>query len=325
MAKVKADWIKQAKALGLDITEKSTVANIKAAIEAASGKENKPAKREAEVAKAGKRSAKVAKESEAEEVRKEKAAKRKDGEAEEVKPKKGPIPVTRPRIDRRSKKYQTASKKISDKDYGLKDALATVVETSTTKFDSTVELHLRLDVDPKIADQNIRDSIVLPNGTGKSIKVAVFAEADDHEAATKAGADIVGEDDLLENIKAGKIDFDLLIATPKVMAKLGQLAKVLGPKGLMPNPKSGTVTTNVAKAVTEAKAGKIEYRVDTQGIIHTSIGKVSFGADKLLQNAEALLDSVKGNKPASLKNTLIVSVYVTTTMGPSIKINLSTS
>jgi len=323
MAKLKADWIKEAKALGLEVNVKSTVAELKSAIEDTGVVKQKGTDtREAEVAKAGKRSAKSTRESETETSRKEKASKQDKDETGEVKPKKGPIPITRPVLERRSKKYRAAFVRRGEQEKPLVDAIKASIDTSTTNFDGTIEMHIRLSVDPKQADQNIRDSIVLPNGTGKTVRIAVLAESEDHSAAKDAGADIVGEDDLLETIKAGNIDFDVLVATPKVMAKLGQLAKILGPKGLMPNPKSGTVTNDVAKAVIEAKSGKIEYRVDGQGIIHSPIGKVSFGPEKLTQNAETLLESIKTNKPASIKDTYIISVFVTSTMGPSVKVQM---
>ncbi|MDQ2972912.1 MAG: 50S ribosomal protein L1 [bacterium] len=209
------------------------------------------------------------------------------------------------------------------KEYTLAEAIDLAIKTSTTKFDSTVELHVRLSVDPRQADQNIRDQIVLPEGTGKKVRVAVFAEAEDAKEAKAAGADIAGDDDFLALLEKGKIDFDVLIATPKVMAKLGKYARVLGPKGLMPNPKSGTVTPNVAKAVSEAKAGRVEFRVDSNGIIHVGAGKVSFGAEKLNKNLAALFASIKSAKPSSVKSTYVKSIYLTTSMGPSIRIQSS--
>ncbi|MDQ3123505.1 MAG: 50S ribosomal protein L1, partial [bacterium] len=209
------------------------------------------------------------------------------------------------------------------KEYSLKEALELATKTSITKFDATVELHINLNVDPRQADQNIRDSLVLPSGTGKNIRVAVLAETDDATKAKKAGADIVGNEDLLKKIEKGVIEFDTLVATPNLMASLGKYARVLGPKGLMPNPKSGTVTTDVAKAVEQAKAGRVEYRVDSTGIVHLGVGKVSFGADKLLANAQAVFASIKTNKPNSLKGNYVKTITISSTMGPGIKVIIS--
>jgi large subunit ribosomal protein L1 len=180
-----------------------------------------------------------------------------------------------------------------------------------------------LAVDPKQADQNIRQSVVLPAGTGKTLRIAVFGEADDIAKAKKAGADIAAGDEFLQQLDKGTIDFDILIATPAMMSKLGKYARVLGPQGLMPNPKSGTVTNNIEKAVAEAKGGRIEYRVDSTGIVHVACGKISFGKDKLSQNCKAVLSSIKSAKPASIKGNYVNSLYLTTTMGPSILVNTS--
>ncbi|MBW3569004.1 50S ribosomal protein L1 [Candidatus Parcubacteria bacterium] len=224
-------------------------------------------------------------------------------------------------MERRGKKYREAAKAIErNKLYSLPEAIDLAIKSATTKFDSTIELHVRLNVDPKQADQNIRDNVVLPAGTGKTLRVAVLAEEDDAKKALKAGADKAGNEDLLAEIAKEQLDFDVLIATPNLMVKLAKHARVLGPRGLMPNPKSGTVTADVTKAVEQSKAGKIEYRVDSTGIIHAGAGKVSFGAQKLQTNLEAVLDSIKQNKPSSIKGAFINSAYVTTTMGPSIKI-----
>lgn len=279
---------------------------------------------EPKTAKAGKRSAKAI--AEADELAEKEARKERIAAGEEPDPaeevKKGPVPKVRPLIERRSKAYQKAHETIDqNKDYTLKEAIEAVIKTSTVKFDATAELHVNLNVDPKHADQNIRDSLVLPNGTGKTVRVAVFAPADLHEAAKKAGADVVGEDDFLEQLKKEEINFDVLVATPEVMAKLGKFAKLLGPKGLMPNPKSGTVTKDVSTAVKEAKAGRVEYRVDEQGIIHLGFGKLSFGLDKLVQNAEEIMESVRNNKPNSIKGSYISTIHVTSSMGPSIKVS----
>jgi large subunit ribosomal protein L1 len=278
-------------------------------------------KTEKPLAKAGKKSAKALKETEAKAEKEERKAAKAD-EAPAEKPKKAHKPA-RSRLERRAKGYRKVAELIDkDKQYSLAEAMDLATKTSPVKFDATVELHMNLGVDPKQADQNIRDMVVLPAGTGKTVKIAVFAEADDVAKAKKAGADIAGSDEFLQQLDKGVIDFDILIATPMVMAKLGKYAKVLGPKGLMPNPKSGTVSADVTKAVTEAKAGRVEYRVDSTGIIHLGIGKVSFGKEKLLQNAEAVVASVRSNKPASIKGTFINAVHVTTSMGPGIKVTI---
>jgi len=274
------------------------------------------------VAKAGKRSAKAIAEKEEVEAKEErkKAAKEVD---EDEKPKL-PVKATRTRIERAGKKLREATKLIDkSKDYSLVEALDVIGKTATTKFDSTVELHINLNVDPKHADQNVRDNVVLPHGTGRTVRVAVFADADLHGAAKKAGADIVGADDFLQQLDKEVIDFDVLIATPLTMAKLGKYARLLGPKGLMPNPKSGTVTLDVEKAVTLAKAGKVEYRVDSNGIVHIGVGKVSFGSEKLKENIDTLLASIKAAKPASVKSSYVKAIHMTTTMGPSIRIATS--
>ncbi|MBR3135289.1 50S ribosomal protein L1 [Candidatus Saccharibacteria bacterium] len=224
-------------------------------------------------------------------------------------------------MERRGKKYQEAAKKIEKgKVYSLADALKLAVETSTTKFPGTVEAHVRLGVDPRQADQNIRTTVVLPNGNGKTVRVAVFAPLDEAKKAAAAGADIAEDEEFLKRLDKGEIDFDVLISTPQYMPKLGKYARTLGPKGLMPNPKAGTVTTDIEKAVKEAKAGKVEYRVDKQSIVHIGLGKTDFGAEKLLENANVFFESLKGQKPASIKGAYVKSAYITTTMGPSIQI-----
>ncbi len=271
-------------------------------------------------AKSGKKSKKHIEEVKAEEERQARKAERAAEEAALDKP-KGAKPVTRPLIERRGKKYQEAHKLVEKgKIYNLKDAMELAIKTSPVKFDATVEAHVRLGVDPRQADQNIRTTLVLPNGNGKTVRVAVFAPLDVCKAAKAAGADIAEDEEFLKQLEKGTIDFDVLIATPAYMPKLGKFARLLGPKGLMPNPKAGTVTADVEKAVKEAKAGKVEYRVDKQAIVHIGLGKVSFGADKLLENAQAFFESLKAQKPASLKGSYVKSVYLTTTMGPSIEI-----
>ena len=270
-------------------------------------------------AKSGKKSKKHIEEVKAEEERQERKAERKA--AETVEKPKGAKPIVRPLIERRGKKYQEAAKLVEKgKIYNLKEAIELAIKTNPAKFDASVEVHARLGVDPRQADQNIRTTIVLPNGNGKTVRVAVFAPADVCKAAKAAGADIAEDEEFLKKLEKGEINFDVLISTPAYMPKLGKFARVLGPKGLMPNPKAGTVTMDVEKAVKESKAGKVEYRVDKQSIVHIGIGKVSFGADKLLENANTFFDSLKAQKPASLKGSYVKSVFITTTMGPSIAI-----
>lgn len=327
MAKKKAELLEEAKKLGLEVTEKNTIAEINALIAGMSqtpvdpiekgdteiaqkGEEiqQEEAKEEGKLAKAGKRSAKGIKEAE-EKV--EKIERQKSGEAKDeapAKPKKIVKPA-RSRLERRAKGYRKSTELIDkSKEYSLKEALELAPKTSHVKFDATVELHVRLNVDPKQADQNIRDSVVLPAGSGKTVTVATVSEDDES---------------ILAKLDKEQIDFDVLIATPSVMPKLAKYARLLGPKGLMPNPKSGTVTTDLKKAAEQAKSGKIEYRVDSTGIIHVAIGKVGFGAEKLNGNARAVLDSIKQNKPASVKGIYVQSISATTSMGPSIKITNS--
>lgn len=283
--------------------------------------EEQPKEEKKTAAKAGKRSEKGL--SEAKE-KAEKIESQKSSDDEQEKPAakaKAPQKPPRSKLERRGKKYKDAVKTIDKtKQYSLKEAVDLAAKSSTTKFDSTLEMHVRLNVDPKQADQNIRDSVVLPSGTGKTVRIAVYSDDQNVEKAKKAGADIAGSDDFLADLDKEKIDFDILIATPNVMQKLAKYARLLGPKGLMPNPKSGTVTADVEKAIQQAKAGKIEYRVDSYGIIHSPIGKASFGADRLLKNAEALLASIKQNKPSSIKGSFVVSITVASTMGPGVKI-----
>lgn len=271
-------------------------------------------------AKSGKKSKKHVEEVKAEEERQARKQERKAEELAGEKP-KGATPVTRPRIERRGRKYQEAAKLVEKgKVYTLKDAIELAIKTNPAKFDASVEVHTRLGVDPRQADQNIRTTMVLPNGNGKTVRVAVFAPLDICKAAKAAGADIAEDEEFLKQLEKGTINFDVLISTPQYMPKLGKFARLLGPKGLMPNPKAGTVTTDVEKAVKESKAGKVEYRVDKQSIVHIGVGKVSFGTDKLIENANAFFDSLKAQKPASLKGSYVKSVFITTTMGPSIEV-----
>lgn len=221
------------------------------------------------------------------------------------------------------KKYLESAKLVDRATlYDPAEALDLAVKTSSAKFDETVEIHVRLGVDSRHADQQVRGAVVLPNGTGKKVRVAVFAKGDAADAAATAGAEIVGAEDLVAKIQGeGFLDFDVAIAAPNMMGLVGRLGKVLGPRGLMPSPKAGTVTPDVAKAVEEAKAGKIEYRLDKTNIIHCPIGKVSFGAEKLQENYKTLLDAINKAKPASSKGQYIRSCVVATTMGPGVRIN----
>ncbi len=221
------------------------------------------------------------------------------------------------------KKYVDSAKLIDKtKLYETQEALEVAIKTATAKFDETVEVHVRLGVDSRHADQQVRGAVVLPNGTGKTVRVAVFAKGDDAEAAIAAGAEVVGAEDLVAKIQGeGFMDFDVAIATPNMMGLVGRLGKVLGPRGLMPSPKAGTVTPDVAKAVTEAKAGKIEYRLDKTNIIHCPIGKASFGVEKLQENFTVLLDAIVKAKPEATKGQYIRSCAVAATMGPGVKIN----
>ena len=220
------------------------------------------------------------------------------------------------------KKYVDSQKLVDRSNlYDIGEALDLAVKTGKAKFDETVEVHVKLGVDSRHADQQVRGAVVLPHGTGKTVRVLVFAKADKAQAATDAGADYVGAEELVSKIQGGWMDFDVVVASPDMMCVVGRLGKVLGPRGLMPNPKAGTVTPDVAKAVTDAKAGKIEYRLDKTNIIHCPIGKVSFGAEKLKENFDTLLNAIVRAKPAASKGQYIRSCVVASTMGPGIKIN----
>ena len=220
------------------------------------------------------------------------------------------------------KKFTDSAKLIDRANlYTTKEALDLVAQTAKAKFDETVEVHVRLGVDSRHADQQVRGAVILPNGTGKDVRVAVFAKGDLAKAAEEAGADVVGDADLVQKIQGGWMEFDVAIASPDMMGFVGRLGKVLGPRGLMPSPKAGTVTPNVAQAVKEAKAGKIEYRLDKTNIIHCPIGKVSFGTDKLMENFNALLDAIIKAKPEAAKGQYIKSCAVASTMGPGVRIN----
>lgn len=323
----KQELLEKAKGLGLEVTEKNTIAEIELAIlEGIKDSSKKAVEKEAEeiveaedkktgVAKAGKRSAKAIAEQE-EKIAKEE---RKNSDEEEPAKPKVTVKPARSRLERRGKNYKKASELVEkNKVYNLKEAIELALKTNPAKFDASVEVHTRLGVDPRQADQNLRDTVKLPAGTGKKVRVAVFADLDDVAKAKAAGADIAGSDEFLQQLDRGEFNFDILVSTPAMMAKLGKYAKTLGPKGLMPNPKSGTVTPDVAKAVEEAKAGRVEYRVDSTGIVHVGVGKVSFGAEKIEQNIRAVFASLKAAKPSSLKGNYVKSIYLSTSMGPSI-------
>src|SRR5690349_24155399 len=224
-------------------------------------------------------------------------------------------------MSKAGKKFVAAQKQVEDRDYTLADAMGLLKKVHYVKFNETVEVHMRLGVDPKHADQMVRGTVVLPHGLGKSKKVCVIASGDKLKEAEQAGAEVVGGEDIVEKINGGWTDFEACIATPDMMRSVGRLGKVLGPRGLMPNPKTGTVTTDIAKAVREVKAGKVEFRVDKTGIVHAPIGKSSFATDKLVANAHALVDSVVKAKPSAAKGKYLKSVTVSSTMGPGVRID----
>lgn len=335
MAKTKADLLEEAKMLGLTLDAKSTIADITKAIKDASAavilSDNEESSKEneedlsttsqddtkaAKVAKAGKRSAKGLEQAEEKAEKIEHQHHREEEAAEEAEKPKQAVKPTRTRLERRSKGFRKSAGLVEKgKVYSLKEAVELAQKTSSVKFDASVELHINLGVDPRQADQNIRASLVLPAGTGKTVRVAVFADE------PVRNADISGVDKIIAELEKGAINFDTLISTPANMPKLGKYARLLGPRGLMPNPKSGTVTTDLAKAVNDSKAGRVEYRVDSTGIVHVAIGKVSFTTDQLAQNADAVMNSIKSAKPSSIKGTYIKAVHLATTMGPSITIN----
>ncbi|MDQ5914093.1 MAG: ribosomal protein [Patescibacteria group bacterium] len=325
MAK-KSELLEQAAKLNLELTEKNTIAEIEAAIEdaekTASEVSDEEQSEEPKLAKAGKRSAKAIKEAEAKAEKEEHKEKLASGEIQEENTKRGPKPVTRSKLERRSKKYKEVYKLIEvDKTYTVSEAVELLPKLNIAKFEGSAELHIKLGVDPKHADQNIRGTVILPHGTGKTKTVAVFAPADMHKAAKDAGADIVGEETLLEQLDKEIVNFEVLISTPQLMAKLSKYARLLGPKGLMPNPKTGTVAVDVAKAVSEAKAGKVEYRVDKQGIIHLGVGKLNFKASQLAENIDIVLRAIREAKPASVKGEYIQNITLAPTMGPGLKVD----
>jgi large subunit ribosomal protein L1 len=227
-------------------------------------------------------------------------------------------------MPKRGRKYREAAEKIDrTKLYERDDAIALIKDTVTTKFDPTVELHIRLGVDPRHADQQVREVVVLPNGLGKTVRVLVFAEGEDARLATEAGADIIADAEVIKKIQGGWVDFDVAIAVPAMMGQVGRLGRILGPRGLMPNPRAGTVAPgpDLPRLIDEAKAGRVEFRVDRTANIHTPIGKASFSQEALVENLQAVLDSVKRARPASTKGTYIRSVTLANTMGPPIKID----
>lgn len=336
MAKTKAELLEEATALGIVVDAKAKVAEIQALINNKQMTNEAPAPSDSDdvsedaseegsaeapapkVAKAGKRSAKALEEAEEKVAKEERKASAAD---EEEKP-KGPVAITRSRLDRRAKGFRKSAELLeADKQYKLEEAVSLAKKTSHVKFDATVEMHIRLGVNPRHADQNIRDSLVLPSGTGKTIRIAVLTE--DIATAKAAGADIIGTDAVFAELDKGTLNFDILISTPQLMAKLGKYARTLGPRGLMPNPKSGTVTNDIDKAIAEAKAGRVEYRVDTTGIVHLGVGKVSFTEAQLLKNIQAVIASIKANKPQSVKGTYFRAAHLTTSMGPSVALELA--
>ena len=221
-----------------------------------------------------------------------------------------------------AKKYAQASEVVKQKSYDIENGIETLLSLPKAKFDETVELHVRLGVDGRQADQQVRGVCVLPHGTGKSLKVLVIAKGDKADDAVKAGADYVGAEEIVAKIQGGWLDFDVCITTPDMMGVVGRVARVLGPKGLMPNPKSGTVTMDVAKAITDAKAGKVEYRLDKTNNVHVIIGKVSFGKEKLVENFNTIIEALVKAKPAAAKGQYLKNVSIASTMGPGIKINV---
>jgi large subunit ribosomal protein L1 len=226
-------------------------------------------------------------------------------------------------MKKHSKRIKSLKELINNESYQIEDAVSLLKKMGTAKFIESAEAHISLNIDPKYANQQLRTSIVLPNGTGKNLKIAVFTEADEVEEVLKMGATIAGSDDLLEEMSSGKLDFDLLITTPQLMPKLAKLGRVLGPKGLMPSPKSGTVTQNLNETINEFKKGKLEYRADKTGIVHLSFGKMNFSEEQLKENLLAVFDSIEKNKPSGVKGRYFKSFYICTTMSPSISLELN--
>lgn len=321
----KSELLEQAKELQIKVSEKNTIAEIQSAIDATNSKVTSV--KQPKLAKSGKHSAKGLKESAEKQSKIERqhsSTAEDELNKETAKPAKKLIKPTRTKLERRSKKYRSVAKLIEQsKEYSLQEALDIAIKTNPSKFNASVEIHIKLGVDPRQADQNIRGTVTLPAGSGKNVRVAVFGDLDDVKKAKDSGADIAGNDEFLQQLDKEILNFDVLISTPQMMSKLGKYARLLGPKGLMPNPKSGTVTKDIALAVKEAKAGKVEYRVDSTGIIHLSVGKTNFKSADLLANTSAIIGVIKSAKPSSIKGSYLQSVFVTTTMGPSIKVNHS--
>ena len=277
----------------------------------------------AKVAKAGRRSAKAIAETEQKLAKEERKIAQKDNSLVKEDATNASAKKTRSLLERRAKSYREKISLIDQtKNYSLEEAAKLIGSTSPVKFDATVELHIRLGVDPKQAEQNIRDNVLLPAGSGRAVRVAVFVDSEEATAAQEAGADLVGEANIIKELEAGSFSFDVLIATPLQMPKLGKYARILGPRGLMPNPKSGTVTTNVRQAIKEAKSGKVEYRVDSGGNLHIPVGKASFKPAQLIENLNAVISSIQSNKPANLKGVYIISSHLTTSMGPALRLVL---
>lgn len=273
---------------------------------------------EPKAAKAGKRSAKAQREADEAEAKEE--AKEQAEEAPKAPAKQRQMPNP---LKRHGKNYRAARELVDPNTYyEITEAVELAKKSAKTKFDPSVELHVNLGVDPRQADQMVRDTVVLPAGTGKSVRIAVLAPAAKHAEAKKAGADIASDGDILATIEKGKLDFDVLVSTPDMMANLSKVAKVLGPRGLMPNPKSGTVTPNVGQAVEQAKAGRVEFRIDKQAIVHMAVGKVSFSEAQLADNLKTAIDAVLKAKPGAAKGTYIQAISVATSMGPGIKLDV---
>ena len=222
-----------------------------------------------------------------------------------------------------SKRMTLLSEKIEDRLYSPQDALKIVKDNAVAKFDETIEAHIRLGIDPKYTDQQLRTTVALPNGTGQTVRIAVITSGENVAKAKSAGADLFGEEDLVESINKGKMDFDLLISTPDMMPKVAKLGRVLGPRGLMPNPKAGTVTSDIANAIKEFKAGKLEFRADKAGIVHVRFGKASFSTDALFENLKTLQEAIDKNKPSGAKGKYWKTLYLASTMGPSIQVDVA--